>query len=108
MKYDVGSLPIEADGRVVLPCCGAKLRNPLWPIYCGCGQGLAKRMDECPHRGQPTGVDVPCGCPSQRQPVFQCQLHGVAVRYVCSESKFAGMMCPRCPETRKLMESMGS
>lgn len=92
-----------ADGRYVLPCCGVHLREPFqFPVHCNCRDvnnrpGLGTLMDHCPFRGEPTGDEVPCGCASTRQPVFVCRLHGPAVRYVCNRSKFAGMMCPRCP-----------
>jgi len=102
------TLPPDANGVVVLPCCGAKLTRPRFPIRCNCQDstgkpgrgGLVDAIERCEQHGDDLGVFVSCGCASMKlQPVFVCGVHGKAVRY--ASTGFKGVACIGCDWIRK-------
>lgn len=89
----------DSDGRFPLPCCGVRLKAPFdYPVHCQCEarfNGLATAIDSCSQRGNETGEVVSCGCPSSpQQPVFECRIHGTAVRH--ATTNFKGQACIAC------------
>lgn len=102
-------IEIGADGSAVLPCCGVRLKNPRLPINCNCRSDhayLVELIDNCPHRGDPTGQKVGCGCLSMpKQDVFFCAVHGEAIRHKITKSEWDGIACIECEKPREKLSS---
>lgn len=94
------------DGVYTLSCCKVKLKPPVtFPVHCNCSpftKGLIEIINECPHRGEPTGEMVHCGCPSNdEQPVYNCSKFGEVVRFKAFGADFKGEACIACPWARE-------
>lgn len=68
---------------------------------------LTQLIDTCPHRGDPTGREVTCGCASMpKQPVFRCAVHGEAIRYRTGKTEYKGIACIECDVPREKLEAL--
>lgn len=93
------------ENRVCIICKGelpASIKNDHPRRKCSKEHGLITFINNCPHRGEPTGeIAKSRNCAFKEQEIHTCKIKDLCVRYgSCSHKHIES--CDKCHEPRKL------